>query len=62
MAMMTVDNAGLKKCSSEGYTISNVVPCCKQCNIAKSDFFTYQEMLKLGLMIQEIKDSRKSKK
>lgn len=28
--------------SGLGYTISNVVPCCKQCNIAKSDYTTKQ--------------------
>jgi hypothetical protein len=39
--------------SDQGYTISNTVACCKQCNAAKSDtsveFFMASEWLKLRI-------------
>lgn len=37
-----------RKDNSKGYTLDNVVPCCKRCNRIKSDLFTYEEMLKLS--------------
>jgi len=49
-----------QKKPKEGYTIDNVVPCCKECNTAKSNFFTYDEMLLIGKVIKEIKDKRKN--
>lgn len=30
------------------YKKSNVVPCCKRCNWIKSNWFTYNQMLKIG--------------
>jgi hypothetical protein len=29
--------------NSRGYEDDNTVPCCEECNAAKSDFFTYEE-------------------
>jgi hypothetical protein len=43
----------------KGYTLSNVVPCCTVCNYIKRDWFTVQEMKKLGRVIKLIKASRK---
>lgn len=43
-----------------GYTIDNVVPCCRPCNWTKSDFFTYEEMLVIGAAIGRVKDERAS--
>lgn len=42
-----------------GYVPENVVPCCHQCNMAKSDFFTYDEMMAtLGPAIKYIRKCR----
>lgn len=45
--------------NSRGHTKDNVVPCCIECNTARNDFFTYEEMRILGTKIAEIKQSRK---
>jgi hypothetical protein len=37
-----------RKDNSQGYTIDNVVPCCKICNSIKSDKFTYEEFLQFS--------------
>ena len=40
-----------RKNNSKGYLKSNVVPCCKHCNMIKSDKLTYKEAkLVLGLL------------
>lgn len=45
--------------SSLGYTSSNVVPCCDWCNVAKSDHFTYEEMIKyIGPAIRLARENR----
>jgi hypothetical protein len=41
-----------------GYTLDNVVPCCRQCNWTKSDYFTYDEMLVIGKAIGLVKSQR----
>lgn len=41
-----------------GHTDANCVPCCTQCNVAKSNYFTYEDMLKIGKAIKEVKISR----
>lgn len=42
--------------NTNGYTLDNIVPCCKDCNWARSDRFTYAEMKTLmGPAIREIK-------
>jgi len=33
--------------NSKGYELNNVVPCCKRCNMIKSDYLTYNQMLEL---------------
>lgn len=43
----------------EGYTDENAVPCCEECNAAKSDYFTPDEMRTLiGPAIREAKLAR----
>ena len=32
-----------RKDNDIGYTIENVVPCCKECNTSKNCYFTHQE-------------------
>jgi hypothetical protein len=50
---------GLDRKDNEiGYLTENVVPCCKECNIIKNQFFTYKEMLLLSMTIKKIKKER----
>lgn len=52
-------NIGLDRIdNSKGHTLDNVVPCCYECNIARSNNFTYEEMLELGKAIKSIKEKR----
>ncbi len=44
--------------SSHGYIMSNVVPCCSDCNRAKGASFTYAEMLMIGKAIAAVKACR----
>lgn len=44
--------------NTQGHSINNVVPCCYDCNIARSNNFTHEEMFILGKTIKEIKDAR----
>lgn len=41
-----------------GHVTTNVVPCCRLCNKARNDLFTFEEMLRLGETIRRIKDDR----
>lgn len=45
--------------NSIGHIETNSIPCCKECNIARGDSFTYEEMLIIGKTIKKIKDGRK---
>jgi hypothetical protein len=36
-----------RKDSNLGYTLENIVPCCRECNITKMDKLSYEEMLNL---------------
>lgn len=45
--------------NSIGYLPTNVVPCCKECNRARSDLVSFDEMTKhIGPAIQRIKEER----
>ena len=44
--------------NTKGHTKENCVPCCKECNIARMDNFTYEEMLIIGIAIREVKLKR----
>lgn len=44
--------------NSKGHTTTNVVPCCKECNFARGDRFTYEEALILGATIRSILAAR----
>lgn len=47
--------AGLDRLdNSEGYTVSNVVPCCLICNTVRNQIFTVSEMLVLGAVVREL--------
>lgn len=41
-----------------GHIKDNCVPCCKECNVARMDNFTQEEMFILGKTIREIKQKR----
>lgn len=45
--------------NKKGHTMDNVVPCCIECNTARNNYFTYDEMRRLGKTIAEIKKARK---
>lgn len=47
-----------RKDNTKGYTVDNVVPCCKDCNRTRSDHYTYEEMLLLAPTIKLIKENR----
>lgn len=50
-----------RKNNSLGYTIENVVPCCKMCNETKLDNFDFEEMLLLAKVIKIILNEREKK-
>lgn len=41
-----------RKDNSIGYVVSNVVPCCRYCNMVKSDKLSYEEMLEVGSLFK----------
>ena len=50
---------GLDRMDSKyGYTLENVCSSCLECNQAKSDYFTYNEMKRIGEIIRQIKQDR----
>lgn len=52
-------NIGLDRIdNSRGHEIGNVVPCCYECNVARGNNFTMEEMLVIGKAIKFIKDHR----
>lgn len=44
--------------NTKGHTKDNVVPCCYECNCARLDNFTHEEMLIIGKSIAEVKKNR----
>lgn len=40
--------------NSKGYIIGNVVPCCGNCNRIKCHLLTYQEMVAVGKLLDEM--------
>lgn len=52
-------NIGLDRIdNNKGHTKDNVIPCCIECNIVRSDRFTVEEMLIIGETIKKIKELR----
>ena len=45
--------------NSKGHTKDNTVPCCYECNCARNNNFSFEEMKILGKTIKQIKESRK---
>lgn len=48
--------------NTKGHTKDNVVVCCYECNVARADNFTHEEMLILGNAIRTIKNKRNENK
>lgn len=44
-----------RKDNSVGYTASNLVVCCKNCNYTKGDRFTYEQFLQIGAVIRSFR-------
>lgn len=56
-------NLGLDRIdNSRGHEIGNVVPCCYECNVARGNNFTMEEMRLIGKTIKEIKKKRNESK
>ena len=54
------ENVGLDRIdNTKGHTEDNVVPCCYECNVARGDNFTHEEMFEIGKAIRLIKELRK---
>lgn len=52
-------NIGLDRIdNNRGHERGNVVPCCYECNIARGNNFSFEEMLILGKTIKQIKKER----
>lgn len=50
---MTGTGGGLDRLdSSKGYTKGNVVPCCLECNVVKSNLLTAPEMMKVAKLLK----------
>ncbi len=47
--------------NKEGHTRKNCVPCCMECNVARMDNFTNEEMIIIGKAISEVKKLRIAK-
>lgn len=47
-----------RKDNSIGYFIENIVMCCDLCNRVKQDFFSYEEMKEIGVVINSIRSRR----
>lgn len=45
--------------NNKGHTKCNVVPCCYECNCARNNNFTHEEMKVIGETIKKIKENRK---
>lgn len=53
------NNLGCDRVDNKKYhTIENVVSCCKECNIARMDNFTVEEMKLIGIAIKQVKLNR----
>ena len=47
--------------NNRGHEIGNVVPCCYECNVARGNNFSFEEMLLIGKAIKKIKKERINK-
>jgi len=43
-----------RKNNNIGYSLRNIVLACPRCNLIKSDFFDYKQMLKIGRIVNAI--------
>lgn len=56
-------NIGLDRIdNNRGHEIGNVVPCCYECNVARGNNFSFEEMLEIGKVIRKIKKERTKNK
>jgi len=44
--------------NQKGHTLENCLPACMECNVARMDNFTHEEMKIIGLAIKQVKDNR----
>jgi hypothetical protein len=48
--------------NTKGYSVDNVVPCCKNCNVMKNSFLTYDEMLVVMKALKEYRNGPSTKR
>jgi hypothetical protein len=59
---LSPDGIGLDRLNDQlGYMLGNVVPCCPDCNLSRSNLFTPSEMLLIGSVVSQIKAARESR-
>lgn len=46
--------------NTKGHTIENVIPACYECNVIRKDYFSMEEMKKIGKTIAEIRAQRQA--
>lgn len=57
-----IPNLGLDRINNFiGHLKSNCVTCCYECNTARSNLYTFEEMKTIGVAIKEIKSRRNFK-
>lgn len=55
----TIERIGCDRIDNNlGHTTTNLIPCCKLCNITRMNNFTHEEMKLIGKVIKQIKQSR----
>jgi hypothetical protein len=47
--------------NNKGHEVDNIVPCCYRCNAVRQNFFTFDEMKKIGAFIRENIDKKDGK-
>jgi hypothetical protein len=51
-----------RKDNTKGYTFDNVVVCCKDCNLMKRDWFSYDEFKAMRLLLKRWREGTQEKK
>lgn len=56
----TNEKIGLDRISNnEGHIVSNVLPCCNNCNLTRGNRFSVEEMKEIGKVIKKINNDRR---
>ncbi len=47
-----------RKDNSIGYTLLNVVPCCRSCNRTKGDDISHNEMIEIAILLKKLRNEK----